>query len=117
MLLVVGYGSPLPASAPLGETNLPEALLDQYLSPRQPTQLVYDREPDSDDRRERSRSVGLTWATSELARTGRIVCRSDASRDAGRSRTPTVRSINSIVTPLRSVQPRPMMRAGATSIS
>jgi hypothetical protein len=59
MLLVDGHGSPLPASASLGEANLLDPLLDQCLSPRQRTQLTYGRELDSIDHRERSRTRGI----------------------------------------------------------
>jgi transposase len=62
MLLVDGHGTPLSvlvASASLGETSLLEPLLDQSLSPRQPTRLICDRELDSDVHCERLRQRGI----------------------------------------------------------
>lgn len=62
MVLSDGHGTPLSvlaASASLGETSLLEPLLDQSLSPQQPTRLIYDRALDSDVHRERLRQRGI----------------------------------------------------------
>ncbi len=104
MVLSDGHGTPLSvlaASASLGETSLLEPLLDQSLSPQQPTRLINDRALDSDVQRERLRQRGIElvcphWKNRTRARLqdGRAL---DASRDAGRSNVQTVGSTTSAV--------------------